>query len=231
MGNAIARQDWTTVVLEIFIVVIGIFLGLQVNGWNDTRQFRKLEALYLAKLEDDLSAMRVEVSRNLELSESMERQMSRALFALEACDTSESAQADLRLTLERYQVQPPIRFRGATYDEMVETGALARMSHDVVKQQIANVFSSLADLNANQRGLRVSIPVVDAIVWQKVSFSVERDSGRPIASFDMRELCDDREFRNAVVEMIDLQHDTASGSRRGLRAIDELLATLEASGD
>ena len=33
LADAIRDQSWFTVALEIMIVVIGIFIGLQVDGW------------------------------------------------------------------------------------------------------------------------------------------------------------------------------------------------------
>jgi hypothetical protein len=43
LGNAIVRQDWAVVVIELLVLVVGIFLGLQV----DERQF-------LAALHEDI---------------------------------------------------------------------------------------------------------------------------------------------------------------------------------
>jgi len=34
MAQALKRQDWFQVTIEVLIVVIGIFLGLQVTKWN-----------------------------------------------------------------------------------------------------------------------------------------------------------------------------------------------------
>ena len=37
LAKGIKNQDWFVVVLEIFIVVIGIYIGLQVDDWNKAR--------------------------------------------------------------------------------------------------------------------------------------------------------------------------------------------------
>jgi hypothetical protein len=34
----IRRQDWFAVVLEVFVVVLGILIGLQVTSWNEDRK-------------------------------------------------------------------------------------------------------------------------------------------------------------------------------------------------
>ena len=54
LADAIRQQNWFTVVLEIAIVVIGIFIGLQVDDWNQSRQDRKDERLYLERLHDEM---------------------------------------------------------------------------------------------------------------------------------------------------------------------------------
>ena len=37
-------QNWLAVGLDLAIVVVGIFLGLQVSAWNESRQDRLREA-------------------------------------------------------------------------------------------------------------------------------------------------------------------------------------------
>lgn len=54
LAEAIRRQDWFTVLLEIVIVMIGIFLGLQVNAWNQSRIDRAEEAVFLQALYQDV---------------------------------------------------------------------------------------------------------------------------------------------------------------------------------
>ena len=54
LAAAFRRQDWPTVGLEIMIVVLGVFLGLQVNNWNVNRSDRAAEIEHLAALEQDI---------------------------------------------------------------------------------------------------------------------------------------------------------------------------------
>lgn len=55
--DAIRRQDWFTVALEILIVMIGIFLGLQVTEWNQSRVDRADEVVFLQALHQDIVEM------------------------------------------------------------------------------------------------------------------------------------------------------------------------------
>ena len=47
-------QNWFAVFLDFFIVVVGVFIGIQVNDWNGQRVEQSLEKEYLNRLEGNL---------------------------------------------------------------------------------------------------------------------------------------------------------------------------------
>ena len=55
LAEAIREQNWFTVFIEVLVVVIGIFIGLQVDDWNYERKDRTLERRYLERLLDDIT--------------------------------------------------------------------------------------------------------------------------------------------------------------------------------
>ena len=65
LATAIKRQDWFVVVLEIFIVVIGIYIGLQVDDWQKQRQDRVDEGEFYIQLHEDLMLAQLRASRLL----------------------------------------------------------------------------------------------------------------------------------------------------------------------
>lgn len=58
-SDAIREQNWFAVILEILIVVVGIFIGLQVDEWNQTR----LENQRARQALEDLQAEFVVIGR------------------------------------------------------------------------------------------------------------------------------------------------------------------------
>jgi len=56
LAVGVRNQDWFIVVLEVLIVVVGIFLGLQVDAWNEARKERNTEQEVLVALQKDLVA-------------------------------------------------------------------------------------------------------------------------------------------------------------------------------
>ena len=51
---ALRQQDWLTVFIELVVVVLGIFLALQADSWNDARLDREKEADYLVRIHEAL---------------------------------------------------------------------------------------------------------------------------------------------------------------------------------
>jgi hypothetical protein len=54
MSEAIRKQAWFVVVIEVLVVVVGIFIGLQVDDWNQSRKDRIDEQLFLEQLHGDI---------------------------------------------------------------------------------------------------------------------------------------------------------------------------------
>ncbi|OGT60806.1 MAG: hypothetical protein A3E01_19685 [Gammaproteobacteria bacterium RIFCSPHIGHO2_12_FULL_63_22] len=48
------NQHWTSVLIELAIVVLGVFIGLQVDNWNQARGERAAETGYLSGLREDV---------------------------------------------------------------------------------------------------------------------------------------------------------------------------------
>ena len=50
----VKAQNWTAVALDFVIVVVGVFIGIQVANWNDARNDRSDEAVFLTDLHNDI---------------------------------------------------------------------------------------------------------------------------------------------------------------------------------
>lgn len=46
----VRRQEWTAVFIDLIIVVVGVYIGIQAQGWNAERENRTIERQYLQSL-------------------------------------------------------------------------------------------------------------------------------------------------------------------------------------
>lgn len=50
----VRAQNWTAIVLDFVIVVVGVFIGIQVSNWNDSLAFEKRERVLLRELHGEV---------------------------------------------------------------------------------------------------------------------------------------------------------------------------------
>ncbi len=54
LAEAVAKQNWFVVFIEVLVLVIGIFIGLQVDDWNQARKDKIDEQQFLQRLHKDV---------------------------------------------------------------------------------------------------------------------------------------------------------------------------------
>ncbi len=77
--------------IEGLVLVVGVFIGLQVDSWNDARQDRRSERHYLERIYNELAADIVDMERGIQAAESR-AEMGRLLIA--AVDNPDLVSAD-----------------------------------------------------------------------------------------------------------------------------------------
>lgn len=220
-------QNWIAVFLDFLIVVLGIFVGLQVTDWNEQRQAKAREHAWLIQLSEDLDAMRAEFTVITDRAGARSEQARRAFRALEACDRDLAYESDFETVFVRYQNQPTATIVSRTYDEMVASGALAGMDDRSLSGQIAGLFGGLENYVEFIDGVRVSLPIVDSIVWQNVDLSFDAEDRPTLGGFDFGSACRNRELRNAVWEIQDLFFDWESMTARTIEQLESTTSALE----
>jgi len=89
------EQEWTAIFLDFLIVVVGVYVGLQVQNWNEARLERKAEAAFLGRLSVDIKEELSAVGYSLENALSARDNLSQAIFIIQSDD------ADATLTEEQ----------------------------------------------------------------------------------------------------------------------------------
>jgi len=133
LAGAIQKQDWFTVGLEIFIVVVGIFLGLQVDDWNKTRLDRKEAAYHLHFLYDELSEAMILAETEIEQSQVYVRNSFQASVLLSQDNWQEEEEARFKeLVFSTFQFWGP-KQRPVSLRRMIDDGKLDLIENDLQK--------------------------------------------------------------------------------------------------
>lgn len=189
----LANENWPAVIIELFVVAVGIFLGIQASNWNDDRAERELERGYLIRLHEDMLASAI----GLELdNEFLEQQLSDQETVLAALDSCKLAAED-NLAMQRGlgtlgYLNSPRLFR-RTFDELAASGRMDIIQNDKIKAELARI---VAEVEWRESVMGSVFRQVD---YHRVRFDeqVKYDTSRPLkgstsavtVEFDLQLLC------------------------------------------
>ncbi len=128
------RQDWTAVAIELFIVILGVFIGIQVSNWNEQRETDQRAAVFTARLKADLRGEDWNYQFLLAYNREVLANSNRAIDALEG--TAPLPDEALLVSAYRATQYKNRNRRGSTYDELISTGTIG-LVHDPELRDIA----------------------------------------------------------------------------------------------
>lgn len=137
LATAIRARDWGAVAIEFAIVVLGIFVALQAEDWNQGRRDRQLEQVYISRLIDETRA-------NLEILRQHEQifeEKVQFILALPDVPLDDAFQRDPQAFMYQLDnsayVQIP-DLRSETYQELESSGRLTLLRDARVRSAIAS---------------------------------------------------------------------------------------------
>lgn len=135
-------HDWTAVAIEILIVIVGVFIGLQVSNWNETRKENERGREYLGRLHDEL----LQDADTLTLISKFWLQVqSDGAAALAYAEDGALLQGSAWRTLLAYHQASqvwPYRKPDVTFQEIRSTGDLLLIRNAALRDKIARHYSA-----------------------------------------------------------------------------------------
>lgn len=163
IGN-LRRQDWTAVFIELAVVVMGVFLGVQAANWNEDREQDRRSVVYTERLKDDLRVEAWNYETQIGYNEQVVANAKRAVAAL----TGETPLGDEALLVAAYRAT---QYNGnsrrrATYDELTSTGeiglirdkALRTLAMDLYTQPQIDQIDAHGQQSEYRKAFRMALP-------------------------------------------------------------------------
>jgi len=140
---ALRRQDWGTVLVEILIVVLGVFIGIQVANWNEGRLERDLEWRYLTRLEAALSSDIVEHDEAVRLANLRRQRCQLLIRSLQEPGVAETSPSELfdAVVVAGFTYHPFIS--DAVFREMVSTGNARIIRDENLRDAVAQYYGAI----------------------------------------------------------------------------------------
>ena len=126
---------------EIVLVVIGIFIALQINNWNELRKEKDQEAIILSDLKEDLTATRLNFLETIKSQEKMILGSRDLIDAIEAKDYSIHPDAIRKyIRIGAFSHHREVAVLGS-YDAIIGSGKTSIIKNKELLNALAN-FSS-----------------------------------------------------------------------------------------
>lgn len=146
LAQSLKQQHWAGITIELVIVVLGVFIGLQVDNWNQARTAR-------AELDQQLIGLRLELEENQAHFRTFRAELVGQLDDVNALRTAfkqdpptiSSKEVDERfLNVNRIKVFAPDL---TALNELAQTGGLRRIRDPKIRAAIDAWQRQLDDVN------------------------------------------------------------------------------------
>ncbi len=138
LADAIRQQNWFTVCVELFIVIIGVFMGLQAQNWNQARIERNTAIGYHGQLVEELRRNAENLGARRDYYLQLREHGQAALDSLRADQATPGA----KFLIDSYRAtfRWPVQIDRAVYDEVLRAGVLSKISNIDARNRLTNFY-------------------------------------------------------------------------------------------
>ena len=140
IAQGVRKQDWFTAILELVILIIGIYIGLQVDDWVSERKDRQTETTYLELLARDVAELQQQVEAQHAFEKDKVNVAARAYELLTSDDPS-AHQVELGDLLTMLSGRRTLSLVSATYEQMVSSGHLQLIREPKLRDKLVRHFA------------------------------------------------------------------------------------------
>lgn len=203
LGRSIRNQDWFAVTIELTVVVVGIFLGLQVTDWNEARKARADERMYLERLHDELVVATDQLAERSATLAEWKQMCSTALEAMNSGELGDMTTEQFGWALMLVQRNVLVDSEITTIEELIATGNLARIRDPVLRNRIAESYLATESLGRFIELIAARTAALLPILHTRFQPSIAGSTHDKVV-FDFDALAADTEFINAYANALNM---------------------------
>ena len=133
------NQEWTAIGIDLVIVVVGVFIGIQVANWNAERETSQKAAIFTERLKADLREEAWGYQLLIEYFRDVLASADTAVNALSG-KSSASNEAILIGAYRATQYKQRTR-RRSTYDELISTGTIGLIRDQALRDTAMRIYN------------------------------------------------------------------------------------------
>lgn len=220
-------QNWFAVALDFFIVVIGVFIGIQVANWNESLGDRRQEAAIVERLDEEfLTIQETARARAIRAEQTVENtQNMLALLAVGDLPEDFDTFASLIDGTRAFQAPPPT---SSTLNQLIASGDMSLLESDVLRNALTD-FNAALELHLRDDQLNIQVAINHGAEYWRFSELSAAAAGMNDMVLQQRvyDAATSPDLVPALAAILRQQRDVASSQNATLLVIDEVVASLD----
>ncbi|MEM8984497.1 MAG: hypothetical protein AAGC71_15810 [Pseudomonadota bacterium] len=230
----VKEQNWTAVGLDFLIVVVGVFIGIQVANWNESRQESATRQLMHERLVKDFERIKQQSDDAVKRIEKILASLITLQRTVRRGRVSADEKAQVVYALEFGFSYPAINQRSDTYVELLSSGRLDLIDNEHLRVALLAYDQRVQQSRFNETQINEYLSDNVSLVafgrYREFAPPVRNENGEyergPIRSFDIAGMTKDAEFREQLDRMIENRTWLVSNVYHHRRAVDKVLTVL-----
>ncbi|WP_455170526.1 DUF6090 family protein [Aegicerativicinus sediminis] len=215
---------------EIFLVVIGILIALQINNWNEDQKKGTYEQKILTAIKTDLKSSREEVLKAIDDDGRWRDCIHKILRYL---DQRKPYEKQLDQCFGSYYWSSTVQFSTSSYEELKNRG-VELISNPELRSKLTDMYDFKLDV------LRSEIEVWDSQLLSSTIYPIHTDLFRKYypeswslyedefaSPIDYEKLMDNEKFKNVLAEIISLRNYSIAANELLEKDIQKLIVDIE----
>ena len=141
LANAILEQNWFTVILELVVVVVGLFLAFQLDRWYESQRSKSDLQAHLVSLTEDFTENEIRLTSAISEGK-QEMEASITLRAEIRKDTPDLSVAELNQLISQTSLLSTFNAVDLAYRNLISDGTLADLPSSDLKKELAEFFAA-----------------------------------------------------------------------------------------
>lgn len=234
------KQEWTAIAIDFVIVVVGVFVGLQVNNWNEARSERAREAFTIAALRSDFQALDFSVSHGVCWHRRALDGLQVIAEALNAGRLDPEDEARFENGLRFGYMNAATNKASGVLSELLSSGNMGLLRDPQLRTALIEYEGSRETATGSGDDLQLIANNYIRPFTNRFDYDLQRDHFRPdqdsrlsfhfsaIGDYDFDAMLADREFREAVFELREVHRTFLQWEDASLRQVRDIQRMLGA---
>lgn len=236
ISSHVRAENWFAVFLDLVVVVVGLFIGLQVDTWWEDRKEARFESEYLLEIQEDFELNKLELKA---LTKRLEGIIQSTLVLQEqsALATPSMSVSDLNRNFSQIFNMATFDPVNRAYANLIGSGDLKLIRNRPLKNALAEYYAAAIETAVVQNTHEMELVqvyepyVIENLDYLAVAFSRVADFPLPppVDEASILEVLATRQFRNVLAQKWTICTDLLNQHRQMLERTNKVLELLESS--